>query len=118
MALNTNGNSGTSKYTNIQEFGREIYHQADNTRRDVVKQLFDVAENIRTRAKGIEGEARDTAERIAHNMEQTANYLNGRAIDQMEDTTETMREHIWETTLVAFIVGLVIGLLIGCFDHD
>jgi ElaB/YqjD/DUF883 family membrane-anchored ribosome-binding protein len=93
--------------------GREIYKQAEVARKDVVKRLFDTAESIRNRTKGVEGDARDNADRIARNLEQTANYFNGRAIDQMEETTEVMREHVWETTMVAFLIGLIIGFLIG-----
>ena len=116
MAKKNNGSNGQE--LTQQEVGREIYKQADKTRKDVVNRLFETAESIRSRARGVHGDTRDNADRIAHNLEQTANYLNGRAIDQMEDTTEAMREHVWETTLIAFLLGLIIGLLIGYSSKD
>ena len=118
MSSKNNSSDGSGRGINLQEFGREIYRQADTARRDVVKQLFDAADSIRNRTKGIEGDARDSADRIARNLEQTANYLNSRAVDQMEDTTAIMRDHVWETTAVAFLIGLVLGLLIGFGSKD
>ena len=117
MAKN-NQNDRSGRHMPVPEIGREIFNQADSVRRDVVKQLCDVADSIRSRARSVEGDTRDNANRIARNLEQTANYLNGRAIDQMEDTTEMMREHVWETTLIAFLIGLVLGLLIGYSGND
>ena len=118
MTTENSENGGSKRIVSIQEFGREVYRQAETARRDVARQLFDVADNIRDRAKGIEGDARDNAVHIAHNLEETASYLNGRAVDQVEDTTEMMRSHIWETTMIAFLVGLVVGLLLGLGNKD
>ena len=72
----------------IWEVGREIYKQADEARQDAVKQLFSVAEDIRGRAQETDGEARHRAHRVARNLEQAANYINGHTVDQIEETTE------------------------------
>lgn len=104
-----NGKAGE----NIQEFARDVYRQADTARKDAVKQLFEVADNIRSRAREAEGEARFNADRIARNLEQTANYLNGRAVDQVEDATEAMRDNVWKSAAAVFIIGLLVGLLLA-----
>jgi ElaB/YqjD/DUF883 family membrane-anchored ribosome-binding protein len=100
----------------LQELGREVYKQADAARKETVKRLYDVADEIRARGKNAEGEARDTTDRIARNLEQTANYLNSRAVDQAEDVVETMRDNFWQTLMGVFIVGLVLGLFLSRRD--
>ncbi len=106
-------NGAEQTRVDAQEFGREVYKMADTVRRDVVKQLYDVAETIRTQARDVGGEARESADRVARNLEQTANKLNSRAVDQMEETTQTMRENVWETAIIVLIIGVVIGLFLG-----
>ena len=99
----------------IQELGREIYKQADTARRDVVNQLFEVADSIRSRATGSEQE--EQANRVAASLERAANYVNSRALDQLEDTTELLRENVWKTTLFLFILGVIVGLLLNRRDE-
>lgn len=100
----------------VQEIGREAYRQADTARREAVKQLYEVAATIRSKASEAEGDARDNANRVARNLEQTANYLNSRAVDQIEETTETLRDNVWKTTAIVFLIGFVLGLILGRKD--
>lgn len=100
-------------FEDLQEMSREIYKRADTTRRDVIKRLYDAADQIRADAKDATGEARDTADRIAHNLEMTANKLNSRAVDQLEEVTATARENVWRTAVIAMVLGVVIGVLLG-----
>lgn len=100
----------------VQEIGREAYRQADTARREAVKQLYEVAATIRSKASEAEGDARDNANRVARNLEQTANYLNSRTVDQIEETTETLRDNVWKTTAIVFLIGFVLGLILGRKD--
>ncbi|GAB4522627.1 MAG: hypothetical protein OHK0046_35450 [Anaerolineae bacterium] len=100
----------------LQELGREIYHRADTARRDIIKRLYEVADDVRAEARQTGGEARETADRIAKNLEQTASKLNSRAVDQLEDAAETARTNLWQTLIVSFIVGLIIGVLLSQGD--
>ncbi len=97
----------------LQELGREVYKRADAARREVIKRLYDVADEIRAEAKDATGEARDNADQIAKNLEMTANKLNNRAVDQIEEAAGVAKDNLWQTVVVALVVGLVIGLLIG-----
>jgi ElaB/YqjD/DUF883 family membrane-anchored ribosome-binding protein len=100
----------------LQELGREIYRMADNTRHEVVQQLYDMADKIRSRADQTQGETRIRADQIAHNLEQAASHLNSRAVDQLEETTEIMRNNVWQTMGLFFLLGVLVGLLLSRRD--
>lgn len=100
----------------LKELGREIYKQADAARKDVVRQLYDAADNVRKRAQDAEGDARQSADRIARNLEYTANYLNTRTVDQAQELTEEASNNVWQSVALAFIVGLIIGLFLSRRD--
>ena len=99
-------NGGTEKIKQAAEF-------VEQARKDTVQQLVDMAHNIRQMTTGGDSSTRDKANRLARNLEQTADYLNGRAVDQIEDTTEMMRDNVWKTTLLVFVFGVIIGLLLS-----
>jgi ElaB/YqjD/DUF883 family membrane-anchored ribosome-binding protein len=99
--------------TDLQELKREIYNEARRARKDAINQLYAVADQIRARTRDVEGEARDNANQVARNLEQTANYLNARAIDQAEDLAANMRASFWQTVMAAFVVGLLVGLFLS-----
>jgi ElaB/YqjD/DUF883 family membrane-anchored ribosome-binding protein len=116
MADNGSSENVKNPKESVQEIGREAYRQADNARREAVKQLYEVAATIRSKASQAEGDTRDNANRVARNLEQTANYLNSRAVDQIEETTETLRDNVWKTTAIVFLIGFVLGLILGRKD--
>jgi ElaB/YqjD/DUF883 family membrane-anchored ribosome-binding protein len=89
---------------------------ADDARREIIQQLYNVADRVRSEAKNAEGEAVENADRIARNLEQTANRLNSRAVDQLEEAADVMRDNVWQTALIVFIVGVLIGLFLSRRD--
>ena len=97
----------------VQELAREAYKKADGTRKDAVKKLFEVADELRAQARETSGEARDNVNDMARNLERAANYLNSRTVDQVEEAKDTASNNPLKSTVAVLIVGIIIGLLLG-----
>lgn len=91
------------------EVARKAYDMADGARRDAVKRLFEVADNLREQARDVTGEARDNINEIARSLERTANDLNSRTMERVDQAVETVEDNMWKTILGIFIVGLIAG---------
>ncbi len=97
----------------FQELGREMRERAEEVRKEVVKQLFGVAETIRDEARDneAEGEMLDATDKIAEGLEKTANYLDSRTVDTLgEDATRVVRRNPWRVIMMMFAIGIGLGI--------
>jgi len=95
--------------TTQQEQTRTAYQQAKSARNDAVKRLLDAAAQLRA-----ENDDNDeTVITIARSLEQSANAINARRVDEVdsyapeEDTPVT-----WITLLIVFVIGVLVGRLL------
>jgi ElaB/YqjD/DUF883 family membrane-anchored ribosome-binding protein len=77
--------------------------------------LLSAADAIRNEAiKHENEELQHQAQTLARGMEKTALYLDSRTLDQMSsDATEVVKQNIWQTLGVVFLLGLLLGLVFG-----
>ncbi len=97
----------------LQDLGREIRERAEEVRKEVVKQLFGVAETIRDEARDneAEGEMLDTADKIAEGLEKAGNYLDSRTVDTLgEEATRVVRRSPWRVIMTVFAIGIGLGI--------
>ena len=80
--------------------------------------LLSAADTIRNEALKHESEElQRQAQTLARGMEKTALYLDSRTLDQMSsDATEVVKQNIWQTLGIVFMLGLLMGLLFGGRD--
>jgi len=77
--------------------------------------LLTAADAIRNEAiKHENEELQHQAQTLARGMEKTALYLDSRTLDQMSsDATEVVKQNMWQTLGVVFLLGLLLGLVFG-----
>lgn len=113
----SNSNGASAKVKQIsddaKEAARNAYSQAEQARKDAVKQMFETADEIRVKAREFTGDARDNANTIARNLERRANDLNSRSVDRAEEVTEVAQNNVWKSLLAIFFVGLIVGWWLG-----
>jgi len=80
--------------------------------------LLTAADAIRAESlKHDNEELRNQAQTLARGMEKTALYLDSRTLDQMSsDATEVVKQNVWQTLGIVFVLGLLLGLIFGGRD--
>ncbi|HLY28916.1 MAG TPA: DUF883 C-terminal domain-containing protein, partial [Aggregatilineales bacterium] len=82
--------------------------------------LLSAAENIRREAlKSANDDLIRNAHTLSRSMEKAALYLDGHTFEQISDeATEVVRENVWQSVGIVFVVGLLIGLLMNSGNRD
>ncbi len=77
--------------------------------------LLSAAETLRREAiKGGNDAMIRQSQQLARGMEKAALYLDSHTLDQMSaDASEAVKENVWQSIGIAFIVGLLLGILLG-----
>ena len=109
MANNNVPESVKNARDEAMEVARKAYDMADGARHDAVKKLYEVADNLREQARDVTGEARDSINDIARNLERTANDLNSRTMERVDQAKVAVEDNMWKTILGMFIAGLLAG---------
>jgi ElaB/YqjD/DUF883 family membrane-anchored ribosome-binding protein len=98
----------------LREVQRQLRGQANDVRKEVVKQLYTGAETIRKEARqsNVSNEAKHSADEIARGLEKAASYLNSRSVEDMgEEAVRVVRANPIRAVIIAFVVGLLMGLM-------
>lgn len=92
---------------------RRAYQNAEQARNDAVQRLLSAAEAIRADAEDAPVNNRQAALVIARSLEQSANILNARRVDQVEAPPRVEDDSpAWVGLLIAFLLGIIAGRLI------
>lgn len=84
--------------------------QAEDTRKDVVKQLNRTAKHLRHDVEELlEGDKR--ASQLAKELEHVAQDIEKKAEKRIEGVSEVATSNVWLTIGIAFGIGLLFGLL-------
>lgn len=94
---------------------RSMRDTAYTTKEKASDALLNAAEAMRQEAlKGGSDEMIRQSQQLARGMEKAALYLDSHTLDQMGvDASETVRQNVWQTIGIVFVVGLLLGLLFG-----
>jgi hypothetical protein len=98
----------------LEEIGREAYHQADNAKTEMVKNLYDAAKNMRQQAReaGLNDDVLDRVDDVAGGLEKAASYLKNNSYEDMgQDAIKTVKTYPLQIMAVMVVIGIVIGLL-------
>ncbi len=122
---------GTQARETVTQVGADAARAAADTRRAMRENaytakekasdsLLTAAETLRREAlKGSSDEMIRQSQQLARGMEKAALYLDSHTLDQMgEDASEVVRENVWQSIGIVFILGLLLGLLLGGSRHD
>lgn len=100
---------------NVAELGRELNHQAQNAKSEMVKSLYDAAKLLRkqTREAGASQDVQERVDDMAEGFEKAATYLKRNSYSDMgEDAVRTVKTYPLQTMAVIFVIGVFIGLLL------
>lgn len=90
--------------------------QADDARKDVVKQLNRSVSHLRHDVEDLlEGDER--AARLAKELEHVAQDIEKRAEKRVGDVSEAASGNVWYTIGIAFGIGLLVGLLLKVLNR-
>ena len=106
---------------NVQDLGREAYHQAESAKSDMVKTLYDAAKSMRKQARdaGATHETLHHVDDVAEGFEKAAGYLKNHSYRDMgEDAAQTVKRYPMQTLAVLFIVGVIVGLILRGSQHE
>lgn len=107
-----NGHSAQAEAT------QEVYQNAQKARDEAVRGLLKTAENIRAEAEKMPQAERDSSLKIARSLEQSANMLNARPVDQVEANPKAEDDMpSWLTLLIVFGLGLIVGWVLSSRKH-
>jgi hypothetical protein len=96
-----------------QEQTRAAYQEAKAARNAAVKTLLDAAAKLRADSDD------PNVVTIARSLEQTANTINARPVDQVESyTPEEDSPTTWLTLLIVFVIGVFVGRLLKSDTHE
>ena len=97
------------------EIGREVNHQAENAKSEMVKALYETAKTLRreTREAGVSDEVQTRVDDVAKGFEKAAGYLKTNSYSEIgEDAVTTVKRYPMQTIAVIFVIGVIIGLLL------
>ncbi len=100
---------------NANEFAREVRHNADEAKTNMVKTLYDAAKSMRREARdaGAADEVLDRVDDVAKGFEKAAGYLKKHSYEDMgEGAVKTVRTYPMQTLAIVLIIGVIIGLLL------
>ncbi len=106
---------GTDATRSVSEARKAMRESAYTVKESAADSLLSAAENIRREAlKSGNDDIVRNAHTLSRSMEKAALYLDSHTFDQIsDDATEVVRENVWQSMGVVFILGLLIGLLMG-----
>ena len=97
------------------ELGRELHHQADHAKSDMVKALYEGAKTLRKQARetGANHEMLDRVDDVATGFEKAAGYLKRNSYGEIGgDAVHTVKRYPMQTMAIILVIGVVIGLLL------
>ena len=102
----------------IADARRTMRESATMAKEKASDSLLSAADAIRNESLKHENEEMQRqAQTLARGMEKTALYLDSRTLDQMSsDATEAVKQNVWQTLGIVFVLGLLLGLLFGGRD--
>src|SRR5258707_6956637 len=111
---------GTDATHNVAEARKAMRESAYTVKESAADSLLSAAENIRREAlKGGNDDVIRNAHTLSRSMEKAALYLDSRTFDQIsDDATGVVREKVWESMGIVFVLGLLIGLLMNSGSRD
>ena len=95
------------------EATRNAYRAAEQARTDAVKRLLETADQLREDAEKSEGDVKQSALILARSLEQSANRLYARRVDQLDETGTPDNSPKWLTLLIVFVVGWLVGQMMS-----
>jgi ElaB/YqjD/DUF883 family membrane-anchored ribosome-binding protein len=96
----------------IEKQFRVVNKQATKTRKDLSKRLSHSAEDLRSNLSHVfSREEQQRLANIASELEHIAQNAEHRAEKSIGEVTETARQNLWLTVLIAFALGIFAGLV-------
>ena len=119
MRMNEATEQGRAELADLQAQMREL--RRDRVERTlamkdrVIAELRAAAERIRQEVADVDDvEAVRRAVELADNLDQTADYIEGRALSAMgQQVNRLARANVWQVALGSFLAGALVGLAAG-----
>lgn len=106
----------------VSEIGRELNHQAESAKTEMVKALYEAAKTLRkeTREAGVSDDVQDRVDDVAKGFEKAAGYLKTNSYSEIgEDAVHTVKRYPVQTMAIFLVIGVIIGMLLrGSSDSN